>query len=431
MTTDGLLKIQNTSVLSLVSLETVSLNWRDFNTSKRWIAQCQMKNDDKIIPAKTEEAMHTWIVQFIKFHKMTPDEFIEEAIDDPEKAGLRLDDFYRYKKQIIDRNSCITGIYGTLRGFYRRNKVNVQDISSPKFSPRQVKITDANYPLFKIIEIEQNGKKIKKSILNRQLIREFASHLNYRDQCLHLCIMSSGLDSNDILKLTIGDILRQEQHSRHYLNDVRNKTFMEYKDFFSTEATNRVRLYIKRERKDSLDDEPIFVTSMKSRKAQFKKKTGMTYRLGDTLPKPTRLKSTDLSDAFRDAQMAMGIPLQKGKQSPLRPKRWRKVFKTAASNAHLDRDIIKIMLGQSGDQSQTYEEDDRNTMEYHYELLEPKVTLYKDEDFEQEEVQKLKKQLELEQQSNLIVQEKSDKRLERLERLIDEKWKSLKKDPNF
>ena len=84
---------------------------------------------------------------------------------------------------------------------------------------------------------------------------------------------------------------------------------------------------------------------------KFKKTTGRSYRLGDELPKAVRLKASDLSDAFRDAQKAMGITLEKGKQSPLRPKRWRKVFKTAASNAQIDRDIIKIMLEHDGDQS--------------------------------------------------------------------------------
>jgi len=151
----------------------------------------QKKSDDKTVPEKTREAMDLWIRQLIKFHDKTPDELIEEAISDPEMAEQRLDDFYRFKKQIIDRNSCITGIYGVLRGFYRHNKVTVQDISSPKMSPRQVKITDANYPLFKRVEIEQNGKMIQKSVLNRPLIREFASYLSFRNQCIHLCIMSS------------------------------------------------------------------------------------------------------------------------------------------------------------------------------------------------------------------------------------------------
>ena len=354
----------------------------------------QKKSNDKTIPEKTKEAMDLWIRQLIKFHEKTPDELIEEAISNSEIAEQRLDDFYRYKKEIIDRNSCITGIYGVLRGFYRHNKVNVQDISSPKFSPRQVKITDANYPLFIRIETEQNGKIIKKSILNRQLVREFASHLSFRNQCIHLCVMSSGLDSNDILKLTVGDIRLQSNHSRIYLNDTRNKTFMEYKDFFSTEATAWMRSYIQKEREYALDEEPLFVTSLKARKNEYMQKTGRQYRSGDELPRGTLLTSDDVSLAFRRAQKAMGIPLQKGKQSPLRPKRWRKVFKTAASNASLDRDIIKIMLGQSGDQSQTYEEDDRNTMEYHYEQLEPKITLHKDEEDEQEEVQKLKKELD-------------------------------------
>ena len=249
------------------------------------------------------------------------------------------------KKELIDRNSCITGIYGTLRGFYRHNKVHIQDFSSPKISPRQVKMTDANYPLFTRIEIEQNGKKVKKSVLNRTLIREFSSHLSFRDQCIHLCIMSSELDSNDILKLTVGDIRMQADNKRIYLNDIRNKTFMEYKDFFSIEATTRLRSYVRKERNNAPDEEPLFVTSLSARKNEFAKKTGRQYRLGDELPKGIRLPADDVSSAFRRAQKAMQIPVQKGKQSPLRPKRWRKVFKTAASNAGLDRDIIKIMLG--------------------------------------------------------------------------------------
>lgn len=411
-----------------MSTVNILVNWSDFATVKRWESQLQKKSDDKIIPEKTKEAMNTWMPQLLKFHSKTPDELIEEAISDPEIGEKRLDDFYRYKKELIDRNSCITGIYGVLRGFYRHNKVNVQDFSSPKISPRQVKMTDANYPLFVRIEIEQNGKIIKKSVLNRNLIREFSSHLSFRDQCIHLCIMSSGLDSNDILKLTVGDIQRQADHKRIYLNDIRNKTFIEYKDFFSIEATDRIRSYIKKERNNAPNEEPLFVTSLTARKNEFAQKTGRQYSLGGELPKGKRLPADDISSAFRRAQKAMGISVQKGKQSPLRPKRWRKVFKTAASNAGLDRDIIKIMLGQSGDQSQSYEEDDRNTMEYHYELLEPKITLHKDEEIEQEEVQKLRKQLEIEKESNQDMKKEIDERFAKYDKLLYNNMNSREKD---
>jgi len=380
-----------THIISL-SLESVLVNWREFSTSKRWISQLQKRNEDKIIPPKTEEAMNTWMPQFLRFHQKTPNELIDEAISD--NAEQRLDDFYRYKKKIIDRNSCITGIYGVLRGFYRHNNVNVQNISSPKFSPRQVKKTDSNYPLLKKVEYEKDGKIIKKLVLNRELLQEFASHLNSRDQCILLCILSSGLDSNDLLKLTVGDIRRQEAHSRIYLNDTRNKTFREYKSFFSTEATSRARSYVRKEREDALDEEPCFVTSVKARKSDFKKKTGRLHKLGDELPKGHRLSSGELSDAFRTAQKAMGIHLEKGKQSPLRPKRFRKIFRSACSSSQIDIDITKIFLGHAGASSQDYEEDSREILEFHYEMVEPKIMLFKDEDMEQDEVLELRKQVE-------------------------------------
>lgn len=402
-----------------MSLESVLVNWREFATSKRWASQLQKRNEDKIIPPKTDEAMNTWMPQFLRFHQKSPDGLIEEAISDNDIAEQRLDDFYRYKKKIIDRNSCITGIYGTLRGFYRHNNVNVQNITSPKFSPRQVKKTDANYPLFKKVEYEKDGKIIKKLVLNRELLQEFASHLNSRDQCILLCILSSGLDSNDILKLTVGDIRRQEAHSRIYLNDARNKTFREYKDFFSTEATIRLRTYVRKQRRDALDEEPLFVTSVKARKSDFKKKTGMLYKLGDKLPKGHRLSSGELSDAFRTAQKAMGIHLEKAKQSPLRPKRFRKIFRSACTSSQIDTDITKIFLGHAGASSQDYEEDSREILEFYYEMVEPKIMLYKDEDMEQDEVLKLQKQIAFDRKEKEDMRKDVDSKLESMQNTIN------------
>ena len=63
-------------------------------------------------------------------------------------------------------------------------------------------------------------------------------------------------------------------------------------------------------------------------------------------------------------------------------------------------------------------------MEFHYEILEPKILLYKDEDEEQEEVQKLKKELDQERQSKEEMKKENELMfkdvLERL-RIVEEK----------
>ena len=286
------------------------------------------------------------------------------------------------KQKLIDRNSCITGIYGTIRGFYRHNKVNVQDIIAPKFTVRQIKKTDSNYPLFRIITMEKEGKKVKKAVLNRDLLREFYSHLNNTYQCFLLVQMSTGLDSSDILELTIGDVRIQSDQQRLHFSGNRNKTTQEFSDFASKEATLRVKKLVKNYRTNAEDDEFVFVIGDEQRKKNFAVANGRSWTKYDELPPATKLKSDDISKAYRASMKAMKIPHTKGKQGPLRPKRFRKVFRTACSHAGLDRDITKIFLGHSvgKDQSQTYEEDGRELMEYYYEMVEPKVSLFYDEE---------------------------------------------------
>lgn len=406
------------------------VSWHDFATVKRWKKRLQIKNDDKTIPVKTLGAMENWMPQFLKFFDKTPDELIEEAIADDEICQDRLDDFYRYKKERIDRNSCITGIYGTIRGFYRHNKVSVQDIMAPRFSVRQVKKTDANYPLFKIIEFDKGGVKTKKAVLNRELIREFYSHLSNTYQCFLLAQMSTGLDSSDILKLTIGDVMAQIDQSRIHFTGNRSKTSMEFSDFASKEATIRIKKLVKNHRVNAENDESVFVTSTFSRKCRFFKIYSKSWTDDDVLPIATPLTTPDISDAYRTAQILMKIPLVKGKQGPLRPKRFRKVFRTACSHAGLDRDITKIFLGHSGDQSQVYEEDGRELLEYYYEMVEPKISLFYDEEADTIDKNEIKiklieseKRLEEEQKARIKFQKEIKHTLAKLR---DEKLDNFK-----
>lgn len=414
--------------------ETFVLDWHSFATVKRWKKRLEMKNEEKEIPKKTLETMGTWFPPFLRFHNKTPDELIEEAIADDEKCQDRLDDFWRYKKTLIDRNSCITGIYGTLRGFYRHNKVNVQNIIAPSFSVRQIKKTDSNYPLFKVIQLDKGGKKIKKAVLNRELLREFYSHLSNTYQCFLLVQMSTGLDSSDILKLTVGDVRAQMDLDRIHFSGNRNKTSVEFSDFASKEATSRIKKIVKNERINAENDEFVFVISNETRKRNFTELHKRRWTRDDLLPPATKLSADNVSKAYRISQKAMGIPLEKGKQGPLRPKRFRKVFRTACSHAGLDRDITKIFLGHSvgRDQSQTYEEDGIELMEYYYEMVEPKISLFYDEEADSIDKNEIKiqlmdsqKQLEEEKQARIKFEVEMKQTLAKLR---DEKLENFNKN---
>jgi len=256
-----------------------------------------------------------------------------------------------------------------------------------------VKKTDANYPLFKITSFDKGGSTAKKAVLNRELLREFYSHLNNTYQCFFLCQLSTGLDSSDILKLTVGDVRAQMEQKRIHFIGNRSKTSQEFSDFASKEATSRVKQLIKSEKRDSEDSEYVFTICTRVRKSNFAKIYNRQWTRDDLLPVGTRLEAPDISKAYRLAQKAMGIPLVKGKQGPLRPKRFRKVFRTACSHVGLDRDITKIFLGHSGDQSQTYEEDGRELLEYYYEMVEPKISLFYDEEADLMDKNEIKLQL--------------------------------------
>jgi site-specific recombinase XerD len=249
-----------------------------------------------------------------------------------------------------------------------------------------VKKTDSNYPLFKIVIISG----IKKIVLNRDLLREFHSKLNTRDQCILLCLMSTGLESSDFLKLTVGDIRAQMDQSRIYMNGNRNKTFSEFSDFCSKEATIAIKNYVKKDRKDAPDEAPVFVITLAGQKRIFQQQNNRSWKLGDELPIANPISPREIADSFRTAQRNMQIPLQKGKQSPLRPKRFKKVFRTACANAGLDKDITKTFLGHKGEQSQNYQEDGRELLEYYYELVEPKITLSYDEESDLEDKNEMK-----------------------------------------
>ena len=87
--------------------------------------------------------------------------------------------------------------------------------------------------------------------------------------------------------------------------------------------------------------------------------------------------------------------LQYGKQSPLRPKRFRKLFNDACDVVGVPTDIKRVFMGKSDPSNKAYEGKSRQDLEIYYEMVEPKLLIYTEfEDNVSRETDELKKQIE-------------------------------------
>ena len=173
------------------------------------------------------------------------------------------------------------------------------------------------------------------------------------------------------------------------------------KGFFSKEATKRLREYVRKERADGADDDIIFTTSMSERKKQFKLKYKREYTNldFDLLPPATPLTTIILAINFRKAAKRMGINLQKAKQSPLRPKRLRKVFRDACQAGMIGDDMANVFMGKADRSNKVYLGKSREELEIYYSMLEPFVTVFS-EKINEDELLQLK--LDQEGQSSIM-----------------------------
>ncbi|MEX0862616.1 hypothetical protein [Nitrosopumilus sp.] len=348
--------------------KTIQLDYdfEDFDSVKRWKRELTRRGINGGLSENTWKSVTYWIVKLLKHSRKTPDELITEAAKDNELAESRLADVFSWcKNDGLNENSCIIGIYGTLRGFYSHNKIDTRNWHSPKTKPKEVDQTDANYPLF---SVNQNNRKLT---LNKSLLRDFLKSLNRRDEVIALCLISSGLDIGDLIKLNLEFVRNQDNHKRLFLSNFRNKTGEWIKTFFSIESTNALRKYIREKRFNADDSEPIFVSSIREKR--------------------NRVDSASIATNFRIAQQRLGIYLSQGKQGPLRPKRLRKVFRTACQIAAVGDDMARIFMGQKSQSSKIYLAKSREELEIFYEMVEPFITLYS-EISDDTELSKLKQQ---------------------------------------
>ncbi len=377
---------------------------------------------------------------FIEYTQKNPDEIIEEALKGKETVKARLSDFCTWVEDEKGKkfNASVHGSYHIIRGFYSHNDINTQKIRTPKTEPSEVQFTDDAVPLFDIVEIEKSdGTKEKEKRIKREFIKSFLECLSARDKIICMCIENSGLDSSDLLDLTLKTVRFQDpSEERIFIRSQRNKTGEILATFFTKETTKLIRSYVQLNRKNANDDEPIFVQSNHEFKIEFHKRNNRRFdsAIDELIPQAVdphylakcfRLATQKLEKLLSTSEKPVRI-LQRNKQSPLRPKRFRKLFNDVCDAAGIPVDIKRVFMGKSDPANKVYEGKSRQDLELYYEKIEPKLTIYSEPQNESDllEIKKLRSELEQSKKDQSSLEERVTRNV-KLE--IAEQFRYLKK----
>jgi integrase len=282
---------------------------------------------------------------------LNPDELLQEAKTDLEKTMKRLTDhFNAVQKNGMGWNTACTHV-SFLRGFYTHNDVVFpKRFKSPKPRVSGVSKTDSKTEIYGFNE-EKN-----EIVFQNGFLQHFISNLTFRDQTIALCLLSTGADSADLLKLKVGFVRDGKGNisptNRFLWHDNRQKDGIEFKVYFSEEATNFLKRFVEQERSKANSNELIFIKED-----------------GEALPVHA------LAMNFRLAAEKMGFAKDE-KSNPFRPKRFRHLFRTACSNAKIDTGFVMAMMGHASNISGSYLEKCDSLFKKEYINVEPYVTVY-------------------------------------------------------
>jgi integrase len=320
------------------------------------------------------------MLEFTKFTGLNPDQLLAEAKQDINKAGTRLDEFFKARMADgIDWNTACTNL-SFLRGFYTHNDLRFpKRFKLPSRKQSAVTTTDEKVPVYDYNE--ENGE----AIFNKNLIQHFIQNLNFRDQTIALCLLSGGTDAADLLVLNVGFVKDGKgelcKRKRFFLKGNREKDGIPFKTLFSVEATEFIRRYVEQERSDAKNNEPLFAKKYATRErpepkpdqfatqyiAEEKGRKVIEYQVVERLPVPA------LAFNFKSAAGKMGY---KDESNPFRPKRFRGLFRTACNNAKINVGFVNAMMGHSTSISDSYLEQNDGLFIQEYIKLEPFVTVF-------------------------------------------------------
>jgi integrase len=323
----------------------------NFSSVKRWISSLEQSAVGR---GKTfgESNKFNRLWHLSKYTtKLNPDELLQEAKNDLEKTMIRLTThFNAVQKNGMSWNTACTHV-SFLRGFYTHN-----DIVFPKrFKSPKPRISDVSKTDCKT-EIYGYDEDKDEIVFKNGFLQHFISNLNFRDQTIALCLLSTGADSAELLRLKVGFVRDGKGNlstaKRFLLHENRQKDGIEFKVFFSEEATHFLKRFVEQERSNAKSNELIFIKED-----------------GQELPVHA------LAMNFRLAAEKMGFA-QDEKSNPFRPKRFRHLFRTACSIANIDEGFVNAMMGHASNISGTYLEKSDGLFLKEYLKVEPYVTVY-------------------------------------------------------
>jgi len=341
-----------------------------FESVQNWLNSLDQiaKNQGKTL-SKTAKAMRLgrmW--EFTNKGELNPDEFLVEAKEDIDKAGKRLSKYFEEKAKKVSFNSAITSLC-YLRGFYTHNNLTFPK----KWGVPKKKVSDVSKRDGKDSFFEYNAKNDEVEFKNSNM-QHFIGNLNFRDQTIALCLLSTGADATDILNLKVGFVKdgrgKIVDKKRFFWHGNRAKTGQPFKTFFSEETTQFLKRYVEQERAEAKNDEPLFVGQ--SREYKFKK----GKRKGEKVIVNERLTAQSLSSNFRNSAQKMGYAKEKNISSPFRPKRFRHLFRTACAIAQIDNGFTMAFMGHASSVSDSYLEQDASIFEKMYVKIEPFLTVF-------------------------------------------------------
>lgn len=339
--------------------------------------QSIVKNSNRVkVSLQTRRHYLSALRQYLQFvnseegltKEINPNDLIKEAHSDIEgtKDKIRLfflwlqgepvEGFKPREKSMRKTSACVRA-YAQMRGFYTNNGIAFGKWKTPSLADMKKEAieNDVSTPFFKL-------DRKRKIFLDRGMVKQFLTNLKLRDATIFLAALSSSHDSGDILSLNVGDIRKQKDRERFFWDEQRGKTGVRFKTFFSVEATDYIRRYLKQERQGAEDNEPLFVYG--------------TRLKGQIKATEKRMKPQHLSSVYRDSARKMGMPVGNGYQNPFRPKRLRHIFRTACTHAHIDEGYINAFMGHRTSVSKDYLEKDLAFLEFEYSKAEPFLTVY-------------------------------------------------------
>jgi integrase len=344
---------------------------QSFTSVQNWLSSLSQASkskgkEDLTLGAKRQRLGR--MLEYTKFTGCNPDQLLEEAKQDINKAGTRLDQFFKQRcKDGIDWNTACTNL-SYLRGFYSHNDLTFpKRYRLPSRKVSKVSKRDEKVPIYDYNE--ENGE----AIFNNKTLQHLVQNLNFRDQTIALALLSSGQDANDLLKLDIGFVKdgmgKLCMRKRFFWKGNREKDGIEFKTMFSEEATEFIRRYVEQERAGAKNDEPLFVR-------KFDKTVGTDNdgkRVTET--QTTRLEVAALAFNFKSAAEKMGYKVT-DESNPFRPKRFRHLFRTAMSCAHVEEGYVQAMMGHATSISHGYLEKSDGLFIQEYIKAEPYLTVF-------------------------------------------------------